>query len=256
MPTNGVTVAGTPGPIQVSEQLDRSITESPERRLHYRGERVATASAFGLVAANAAHASYRQDGASATIDVVYKDITEVVDTVEIDFNAVQREWWTCPAYSVLTNGELAAILGRLKALEDYASDPTNTPGQVDGERLLYIQQLGGLAGQAFDDILANGETYIALLPVVTFTRSVSAFFGTPFVILDMGKLFTTAQVIANVPGPFQFGIAQVTNTVAANSLQTLAWLKTGRYGRSSDGGALYIQQYIFDAYATGRYTFA
>ena len=257
---NGVTVAGTPGPIRISEQRYVSRTDAPELHETYRGERVATFSAFGLLVVNAAHASYRQEGASATIDRVFKDETAYVDTVEIDFNAVQREWFYAPVYSGLTVNDVWAVEGAIQELNKYASEE-HTYAEVKSKRQQLAVRLAlgdgaQLLADAFNDIRLNGLSFTALLPVVTFTRNVAPGWPTPFVIADMGKLFTTAGVLSSVPANAQWGIIEVTGTLAANSLQTLAWFKTGRYGVSSDGGAQYVQQYIFDAYPTNRYVFA
>lgn len=62
-------------------------------------------------------------------------------------------------------------------------------------------------------------------------------------------------MIAELPPVAQFQIAEITNTIAANSLQTLGWLKSGRYAQSSDGGVQYVQQYTFDSWPTNRYAF-
>lgn len=255
MPPNGVRVHGTPGPIRISEGIHLAIADAPERRLSYRGERVAMFSQFGLLAANAAHATLQQDGASASAEIIIKDIEGIVDIVEIEFNSVSRDVFFSPGYSELTNGDRAAILGKLKVLEAYANDDAHTPAQVESKRASLEAELGGIVGEAFDDIIANGDTYLALLPVITYTRTVAVNFATPFVILDIGKVFSTAAMNQNVPLNPQFAVTEITNTIFANPLQTLGWLKSGRYQIASDGGAQYIQQYTFDAWPTARYTF-
>jgi len=259
---NGVTVHGTPGPIRISEQRDVSRTDAPELREIYRGERVATFSAFGLLANNATRASYRQDGASATIDRTFKDESQCVETVEIDFNAVQRDWFTSPYFSTLTGGEVRSVMGRVALVKEYAETNSAATGEphTDVEVASYIQTLADAfnnpkCGDGLVDVLQNGETYIALLPVITYTLSVAQNYATQFVIADIGKVFYTDSMNANVPLNPQFVVSEITNTIGANPNQTLGWLKMGRYGISSDGGAQYVQQYIFDAYPTLRYTF-
>ncbi len=253
MPPNGVRVHGTPGPIQIREQVDRFLVDAPETRLTYRGERVATASAFPGLSVNTARASYRQDGASAEIELILKATDLFVDIVEIDFNSVQRPWWTSPAYEGFTNDDRLAILGKLRELEIYAGEG-HTPAEIATKRATLAGELGALA-DAFNDLILNGETYQALLPVITYTRTVSPVFAAPFVIADIGRVFSTAAMNANVPLNPQFAVSEIINTIAENELQTLGWLKSGRYGISSDGGAQYIQQYTFDAWATARYEF-
>lgn len=251
---NGVTVAGNPAPIQISEQEDRFLVDAKERRLTYRGERVALASIFPALSVNTVRSTFRQDGASATAEIIVKDGESIVDIVEIDFNSEQRAWYRAPAYAPLTDNEKTAITAKVQELENYASGDGITAAQILTKTNSIAAALGSL-GNAFRDLILNGSTYLALLPVVTWTRTVAQTFATPFVILDIGKVFSTAAMNANLPVNPQLAIAEVTNTVAANSLQTLGWLKTGRYSISSDGGVQYIQQYTFDSWPTARYSF-
>lgn len=249
--------AGAGSVVRTSLGFERSLLESPETRETYQGELDACFLAFNTLSLNAARASIRQTGPTAVIEITKKDVAIATATTEIDFNAVQREWWTAPNYVNLTAAELRAVNGKLKALDDYAQE--NPPGQVDGEYQLYVQQLGALnpdAADAFTDVLFNGPTHTVLLPVVTFALSVARNYAIPFVIADMGKLFTTNQVISNVPANAQFQIAAITNTIASGPAQVLAWMKSGRYSQSSDGGVQYIQQYTFDSFPSGRYVMA
>lgn len=251
---NGVHVAGTPGPIQISEQEDRFLTDAKERRLTFRGERVAVASQFPALALNSARATYRQDGASATAEIILKDGESIVDLVEIEFNEEQRAWYRAPAYADLTESQKVAVESKVQELINFANGEGVTATQV-ATRKASIEAALGVLGPAFNDVIHNGPTYLALLPAVTWTRTVGPTFAAPFVILDIGKVFSTAAMNANLPINPQLAISEITNTVAANALQTLGWLKTGRYAVSSDGGVQYIQRYTFDSWPTARYTF-
>lgn len=251
---NGVTVHGNPAPIQTQLQEDRFLVDAKERRLTFRGERVAMESAFPSLAFNSVRATYRQDGASGTAEIILKDGTSIVDVVEIDFNSEQRAWYRAPANVGFSNHEQVAIAGKAQELEQFAASD-KTPAEVLAEMNSMAAALGGDLGDAFLDLIRNGPTYLALLPVVTWTRTVGPTFANPFVILDIGKVFSTAAMTANLPLNPQLAVDEVTNTVAANSLQTLGWLKAGRYSVASDGGVQYIQQYTFDSWPTRRYEF-
>ena len=252
---NGVKVHGTPGPIQIREQVDRFLIDAPETRLTFRGEREATLAAFPGLSVNTARASYRQDGASAEIELILKATNVVVDVVEIDFNSVQRPWYTAPFYSGLTTEERGAIAGAVQEFIEFVQTDNPSQAEITAKKAALLAKLGANAA-AFDDLYLNGDTYLALLPVITFTRTVAPTFATPMVILDIGKVFSTAAMNAVVPANPQIPVADVVgNTIAANEQQTLGWLKSGRYGISSDGGAQYIQQYTFDAWPTNRYEF-
>jgi hypothetical protein len=216
---------------------------------------VATASAFGLLATGTEQATYRQDGASASIELTYKDTLTVVDTVEIDFNTVQRPWWTAPLYVTLTPDMRVTLSAAFRKLDKYTSERERTLQEVLTKYIQIRDEMVPFLGAAFEDIKYNGDTYTAIIPVVTFTRAVSHFYGSAFIIEDMGKVFSTEAMLAQVPAEAQFAIVEVTNTVGNNGAQTLGWLKSGRYGRTSDGGSNYVQQYVFDAYATNRYRF-
>lgn len=254
MPPNGVTVVGNPAPIQIQLQEDRFLVDAKERRLTFRGERVAVEAAFPGLALNSVRATYRQDGASGTAEIILKDGETVVDVVEIDFNSEARAWYRAPAYVTLTDHERTAVVAKVQELENFAAGDGITASQILTKTNSIATALGGL-GDAFRDLILNGPTYLALLPVVTWTRTVGPTFATPYVILDIGKVFSTAAMNANLPLNPQLAVEEVTNTVAANSLQTLGWLKTGRYSVSSDGGVQYIQQYTFDSWPTARYLF-
>lgn len=248
----GITVAGNPAPIQTSYAYEHGIRGFAERRTTFKGEQQSMFAAYKGLRTNAARASIRQEGAVATAEFVFNGI-DIVDTVEIDFNSSAREWWTCPAYATLTKSERLAIAGKVREIARYAEDG-HTLGEIDAETTRLSNLLGSLA-PIFEDIILNGETYQALLPVITFTRTVAHYYGNPYEILDIGKVFSTAAMNANVPVNPQFVVAEIINTIGVNSGQTLGWLKHGRYGVSSDGSSQYIQQYTFDSYPTARYTF-
>ena len=253
----GITVAGNPAPIRVSVSRDVARTDAPETRYVYRGTNLAVGSAFTLLASGAARASFRQDGASASAEIVYKEITAFQDVIEIDFNSVHREWWTAPAYAAFAATTRVNIIAAIERFNKEAAEldsPAAIAALFTNEKDVLNNNVAG-AGDAFEDIWMNGETYLALLPVVTFTRNVSREHRESFVISNIGLVFSTAAIIAELPRIAQWAVSEVTNTVATNALQTLGWLKTGRYGVTSDGGAQYVQQFIFDSWPTARYTF-
>ncbi len=254
MPSKGIRVAGNPAPIRVSYAIERSILEPGETRQIYRGENIAMRSAFDLLGLKANRSSFRQDGAAASAEIVSRSVELVVEVVEIDFTAATRDWWTCPAYASLTSADRFKVLSALKAIEDFSSE-----GHSAAEIAAFIASLEDDFPAPYaaivEDVFLNGETYLAILPVITYTRSVSRYYPQKFVIGDIGKVFSTAAMNAQVPTDPQFDVSEVTNTIAANSKQTLGWLKSGRRLISSDGTSQYIQQYVFDAYPTARYTF-
>ena len=261
MSTNGVTVAGNPGPIRIGEQRIVNKASPLEHHVFWRGERVATLAALNTLQNKSTYISYRQDGALGDVEVIYRNDEAVIDTVEIEFNSVQRDWWTIPAYAALTNAERVKIQGALAELTKFLQEE-HTPAEREAKLASLGTALGGTLTNAFYDIFYNGDTYIALLPVITWTRMVSQYYNIPIVIEDVGCVFSTASVIGALqlagvdPGAtIQFQIGEVTNTIAANSLQTLGWLKTGRRIVTSDGGAQYVHQWIFDAYRTSGYLF-
>ena len=254
-------VHGTPGPIRIAEAVSRSRTDAPEYRTTYRGEIQGVASLYGFtigraeVYANAAHSSFRQEGALATLEFTYKDDSTITETIEIDFNAVQRSWSTAPYYATLTASAIGAVEAVAQGFIEYAKDvdQLGTAVEFGLRKSQLVTAFGAVAGDAFEDLLMNGPSYNALLPVITYIRNVSVNFATPFIIADIGKVIYTSSL--SIPTNPQFAVSEVTNTIGVNSLQELGWFKTGRYGIASDGGAQYVQQYIFDAYSTLRYTF-
>ncbi len=257
---HGVTIAGTPGPIKIGEEVERSLVRPIQHRVHFRGERTSTYAGYNSIANKSSEATYRQDGASATIDALYRDDDTYIDIVEISFNSVQREWWTMPANATLTEVQRATILGELRRLDAFAAEG-HTGSEIADEYQDIVDNLSPPLDDAFEDVFFNGDTYAALLPVLTWTRTVSPIYSTPFVILDIGKVFSTNSLLGALSNAgisasdIQFQIAEVTNTIAANSLQTLGWLKTGRKVDASDGGGHYVHEWIFDAYRTRGYTF-
>ncbi len=259
MAINGVRVAGNPGPIRVSTQTTKFAFDLPEVVNRWRGERIATFSAFNKIAFRTSRAVVFQDGASATIETTTKEAS-IVEIAELDFNSAQREWWTAPPYATLSASDRFKVNAALKALSDFSSheeDAATIAGFFDDLADDFPDPFGSI----LEDVYLNGETFLTLLPVVTFTQIGAQWTiqdsKDAFVIEDVGLLFTTAQVLDIVPENFQSQItAVVNNSIAANSSQTLAWLKSGRYSVASDGNIHLMQQFVFDAYATNRYTFA
>ena len=253
MPPKGVTVAGNPSPIRVSQALSQSVIDSPELRYDFVGEGVGMFAAHNALAQGATRSMIRQDGPLARAEYIYKS-KDITDVVEIDFNQSQRNWWEAPVYAPLTQSQRLTIIGALRQIDEYAGEQGRTPTQIAAEVARLAALLGAL-GAAFNEIILCGTSYLALLPVVTFTRSVSLDFGTPFLIEDIGKVFSTTAMNANVPLNPQFVVTEIISTIGVSAGHTLGWLKHGRYGISSDGSAQYIQQYVFDAYPTARYSF-
>lgn len=260
---HGVTIAGTPGPIRIGEEVARSNIRPIQHRVFWRGERTSVYAGFNSIANKATEAVYRQDGASATIEALYREDETYTDIVEICFNTVQREWWTMPANVTFTGEQRAMIMAFLRELEQFAEDGATAAeiAALYGDIVSQLEVIAADLAHAFEDIFYNGDSYMALLPVITWTRVVSPIFSTPYVIEDMGKVFSTGSLLGALnnagiaTGTIEFTIADVINTIAANEKQTLGWLKTGRKVDSSDGGSHYVQEFIFDAYRTRGYTF-
>jgi hypothetical protein len=254
-----VTVAGTASPIIVGIERHDAVGQGPEARERHRGEWDALqagylANAFrdGVV-----QSSIRQEGAVGSAEYTFKDPVLIEQHVEFDTEEVTRPWFFAPYYATLTASEVALVesevTGHRKYLEDSSPTPAEASADLDDR---VTSMVNALAGEAIEDLLLNGDSYIAFLPVITYTINASPDYATRLIIDDVGKIYTTVQLSSAIPNlnDALFQAADILNTVTANELQTVGWLKRARMGYSSDGGAQYVQSFRFDAWPTNRYT--
>lgn len=263
MKSRAVQLAGNPAPIRVAVEQSRAINDSPEFTAIYRGEINAMhmhwAGQFGR-GQQPIRAHFRQDGAAASSQFTYKELEEIEEHVEIDFEEVQRPWFTSPHYATLDGGDIAFVEGLVKGHLEYLQEERRTQAEAAADLLAAVNAAGGagsLKGDAIEDLLLNGDVYTAFLPHITYTRNVAPNYGVPYVTQNIGQVFSTAAMGNEIPLSLfiLFGLSDILNTVTANELQAVGWLKRGRMGYASDGGAQYISTYRFDAYPTNRYTF-
>ena len=260
MRPRGVTVAGNPAPIRVGQVRTDAIGEAPEFRYRYRGEWDAINSAYLGHRKSSVGSRISQDGAAGDAEYIYKDITLIESHVEFETEEVSRPWHYSPYYATLTASEIAFVQanvrGHLQFVEE--NNPTQAAASADlAARITAAGGSGSLSGQAIEDVLLNGDSYVAFLPHITYTVNLSPHTAVRLIIADIGKVYSTATLSAEIPelGSALFTAADILNTVTPNSAQTVGWLKRARMGYSSDGGAQYVQSYRFDAYPTNRYTF-
>jgi len=260
MRPRGVTVAGNPAPIRVAQQRTDALGEAPEFRYRYRGEWTALNAAYLLNKFGSVGSRLVQDGAAGDAEYIYKDTLSSEAHVEFETEEVSRPWFYAPYYSTLTASGIAFVNAQVKAHLQFVQDNDPTQAEASSDLAARVTAAGGsasVAGYAIEDIILNGDSYVAFLPHITYTVNLSPRTGTPMIIADVGKVYSTNTLASQIPelGSALFQAADILNTITPNSHQTVGWLKRARMGYSSDGGAQYVQSFRFDAYRTSGYTF-
>lgn len=262
---NGIVVAGRASPI--GEQfgtVEISATNGVRRSIRYRGESSSLRAAMDSLITGSSEATYRQDGATATLDVTFKSPdgatgSESQDTAELYFAEKTAPLKFAPGYVGMTSAELNYIsiaVDDAHALDKNAANYQTEFGIIETG----VSTIAGDAGLAmFRDLVSNPplDSYSYLAPVVVINSLIAPGSGVTLDLSDVGNVILPASIELFIDTGLldHWTLPTTANSIGIRDGFTLGWLYTARSTVNADGGILLTEQYTLDAWPDNHYTF-
>jgi hypothetical protein len=255
-------IAGNPAPQQMPTRMTarRIGGRDYEQRWHGEAEAVRTYYEV-LVASGADEVTYDQAPGSAVAMVsarysgTYGEPNEqAVETMEIDFADVTFPIHQNPSFVGLSTQSI-------RLLEDAIKNETGRD-EVLASMIDLIGEAAtdngtGSHGDYWDTRARGIESYRVFVPVVVWTRTVSAQYPAGLELDNVGSIFSTAALSSAMGTPILFSIPTGNVGIAAGGSAPqfyAGWLKTGRVSLQSDGKIQLVLKGEYGLWAGNLYT--
>lgn len=191
----------------------------------------------------ASEIDYEQDGPIARIQATF--VEQVSSNLEIDFEEVTGSIFKNPYFASIVPDRIQAI----KTAADLAAT-------IGIDEAIADQGLTALEIEAFEFLVGEITDYVWDVPEITWTRTVPQDYNAAVDISQMGKIFTTDQVVAIVGAPIIWSIPNTVFNIGVPDGFSLGWRMRIKVNFIANGGIQIIASFKFGAYANSLYTFA